>query len=128
MNPFLPVLLLAAISLLGQDGEPRKIPLDLTFESDHVQAPPAGDPPTFSAAPVSRVLDPASGKPYDRSNEGLGCDPAGLRRTFRLESADVLLGEPILVEFRIEMDGEGRWREGWGGTPGAWAATGATSS
>jgi hypothetical protein len=33
------------------------------------------------------------------------------RRTFRLESSEVLLGEPILVEFRVEMEGPGVWAE-----------------
>jgi hypothetical protein len=38
-----------------------------------------------------------------------------LRRTFRLEKKEYLLGEPLLVEFRIALDGPGQWREPIGG-------------
>ena len=43
--------------------------------------------------------------------KGQAGDPVKARRTFRLESSDVLLGEPVLVEFRVELDGPGVWEE-----------------
>jgi hypothetical protein len=38
-----------------------------------------------------------------------------LRRAFRLEKKEFLPGEPILVEFRIELNGRGEWSEPIGG-------------
>src|SRR5947209_4453866 len=109
MNILLRAWLLAAIPAACLGDEPRTIKVDVTVRADSLGLAPAGDPPTFSALRISRVVDPATGEPYDRSNDVLGCDPADLRRTFRLESPEVLLGEPILVDFRIELDGPGRW-------------------
>jgi hypothetical protein len=41
----------------------------------------------------------------------LGADPADLVRTFRLEKEDLLLGEPIRLEFAVALNGAGTWRE-----------------
>lgn len=108
-------LLFAAISPACLGDEPKTVQVDVTVQADFVRLAPAGDPPTISALRIPRVVDPETGKPYDRSNSVLRCDPARLRRTFRLETSDVLLGEPVLVEFRIELDGPGQWDEEIGG-------------
>jgi hypothetical protein len=117
MKPTLPALLLAVATsplvCLGDEGE--TIDVDVTFQVDSIAIAPAGDPPTLSAIRIPRVVDPETGKPYDRSNRVLRCDPARLRRTFRLEASDVILGEPILVELRVELDGPGEWDEEVGG-------------
>jgi len=43
---------------------------------------------------------------------GATCDPDHVRRQFRMEKTRFLLGEPILVEFKIGVDGPGGW-ENW---------------
>ncbi|MFC1712212.1 hypothetical protein ACFL6S_01020 [Candidatus Poribacteria bacterium] len=70
---------------------------------------------TRSALRVLRAIGPENGKPYDESEDVFDCNPAELRRSFRLEKEEYLLGEPLLVEFRIELDGPGQWRERIGG-------------
>lgn len=110
------LLLLIAAPWACRGDEPRALKVDVNIRYDHVELAPVGVPPTFAALTIPRVVDPKTGKPYDRSIEVLGIDPANLRRVFRLESAEVLLGEPVLVEFRIEIDGPGRWDEPVGGS------------
>ena len=107
-------LIVASVSAcLG--GEPEVIKVDVALKREHVALPRSGDPPTLSTVMISRVIDPKTGRPYDRSNSVLGVDLGHLRRTFRLEASEALLGEPVLVEFRIELDGPGRWDEPVGG-------------
>ena len=108
-------MLIAAIPLACLGDDPKTVKVDVIVLVDHIKLAPAGDPPTFSALRVDRVVNPATGKPYDISNKELGCDPADLRRTFRLNAAEVLLGEPVLVEFRVELAGPGEWGEWMGG-------------
>ncbi len=115
MKPLLWALLFAMIPPVGLGDDPRRITVRVVEQPDFVKLAPAGDPPTSSAARITRVVDPATGKAYDPSNKELGCDPNRLRRTFRLEAPRVLLGEPILVEFRTELDGPGIWEEQFGG-------------
>jgi hypothetical protein len=67
-----------------------------------------------SALRIRRALDPA-GRPYDASLTALGCQPADLRRSFQLPKNDYLLGEPLIVEMRISLEGPGIWREPVGG-------------
>jgi hypothetical protein len=114
-QPFLLALLIATTSLVNLSDEPHIVKVDVTIQGDYVALAPTGTPPTFSALAISRVVDPETRRPYDRSNESLGCDPSQLRRTFRLEASNVLLGEPILIEFRVELNGPGRWDENVGG-------------
>src|SRR5262245_12573315 len=67
-------------------------------------------PGTFAAAVgIRRALD-AKGRPHDPSMKAVGCDPADLRREFRLPKTDYLLGEPIVVEAHVSLNGPGRWR------------------
>ncbi|HEX8200802.1 MAG TPA: hypothetical protein VF590_09960, partial [Isosphaeraceae bacterium] len=115
MRTFRSALLIAAIPLPCLGAEPTAIRVEVTSQTDFIRLAPAGDPPTFSVLRIPRVIDPETGRPYDRSNRVLNCDPARLRRMFRLETSEVLLGEPVLIEFRIELDGPGRWDEGIGG-------------
>src|SRR4051812_5839607 len=110
------VLFLVATPMVCLGDEPKTLKVDVSFQYDDMGLAPVGDPPTFSALTIPRVVDPKTGQPYDRSTDVLGCDPARLRRTFRLEASEVLLGEPVLVEFRIQLDGPGRWEEPFGGS------------
>jgi len=61
------------------------------------------------------ALDPKTWEPYDDSQNVFPCDLRDLRRTFHIEKNEFLLGEPILVEFRIKLEGQGTWREPIGG-------------
>lgn len=86
--------------------------LELAKEDD---AEARGRASACCALRILRAVDPKTGKAYDESNDILGCDPADLRRAFYLEKTEFLLGEPILVEFRIALEGPGEWTEPIGG-------------
>jgi hypothetical protein len=58
---------------------------------------------------VVQAVDPVSGEPYDKTIPEPRCQPGDLRIRFRLEKKEFLVGEPILVEFVIELDGLGRY-------------------
>ncbi|MBN1420413.1 MAG: hypothetical protein JXP34_16670 [Planctomycetes bacterium] len=100
--------------------EPVTVPVHVRTE--WVEIPATADDPeakapvlTRSALRILRAVDPATGKPYDASKDVFGCDPRKLRRSFRLEKRHVILGEPILVEFRIELEGSGVFGQTIGG-------------
>lgn len=71
-------------------------------------------PETVSVIPIIRPKDPATGSAAAGDIDASGCDLTKLRRTFRLEKREFLLGEPIIVEFRVENDGPGTWYESYG--------------
>jgi hypothetical protein len=120
-------LLLAALFVLPCDwavaaDEPQEVSVALHVQSQWIRLAPTPEEPkppsptrTLSALRVVRAVDPETKQPYDPSNEALGCDPADLRRAFRLEQKQFLLGEPIVVEFRVALEGPGEWREPIGG-------------
>ena len=70
---------------------------------------------TYSAVRIDRALDQTTGQPYNASSNPFKCEPTDLRRSFRLDKNNFLLGEPIVVEFRIELAGPGQWTEESGG-------------
>ena len=72
-------------------------------------------PETVSVIPIIRPTDPVTGRAATGDIDASGCDLTKLRRTFRLEKREFLLGEPIIVEFRVENDGPGTWYETYGG-------------
>ena len=101
---------------------PKEVSVDLHIGAEWLELPPVADdteaePPTLtqSVLRILRAMDPQTGKPYEESLDLFGCDPGDLRRAFRLEKKDFLLGEPITVEFRIALDGSGEWQEPLGG-------------
>lgn len=101
--------------------KPEQVSVDVYSVADWVRLPvpegarAPGRVVALSAVRILRAVDPETKEAYDASNEALGCDPATLRREFRLEKAEFLLGEPILVELRIALEGNGAWREEFGG-------------
>jgi hypothetical protein len=112
-------LLLLVSSAPAQTLEP--VPVIVKGQVDWVMLPPTPDDPdspapviTYAAVPISRAVDPETGKPYV---EGWphDCDPNDVCHTFRLEKREFLLGEPILVEYRVSLDGPGTYSEGAGG-------------
>jgi hypothetical protein len=62
-----------------------------------------------------QAVDPVSGEPYDKTIPEPPCQPADLRIRFRLDKREFLLGEPILVEFSVELDGPGHYSWNIGG-------------
>jgi len=115
--------LVLSYALAEEKGKkPEEVPVDLHIRAEWLPLSPSADKPdggmcsmTRSALRILRTVTPDTGKPYDDSNDVFDCNPADLRRTFRLKKKECLLGEPILVEFRIELNGLGEWREPIGG-------------
>jgi hypothetical protein len=105
-----------------KEAEPEEIPVDLHIGAEWLPLSPSVDKPdsdayilTRSALRIWRAIDPETEKPYDNSKVVFDCNLADLRRIFRLEKREFLLGEPLLVEFRIALDGPGEWHERIGG-------------
>jgi hypothetical protein len=117
---FILLHLLAPSYTIGE--EPEVISVDLHIRAEWFQLAPSvyemndhTGAMARSALRTLRAIDPDSGELYDNSKIPLDCDPGNLRRTFRLEKEKFLLGEPILVEFRVELEGPGKWQEFIGG-------------
>lgn len=112
------VLLILFCIFTGSNAETQNIQHQETSLDLHTKAkwrllsPAAG---TRSALRILRAANPQTKNPYDNSTNVFGCNPADLRRTFHLEKNELLLGEPILVEFRVELHGPGQWQEPIGG-------------
>jgi len=123
MNALYLRTLITGIILAGTalaETTPEPIPVRLKVEDFWVELPSTPDAPesgkpvfTHAAANVKRHLDPDSGEPYvawPHSSE-----PAQVRKQFLLEQREFLLGEPILVEYRVTVEGPGSFREKAGG-------------
>lgn len=99
--------------------KPHEISVDLHIRAEWLKLAPVTDDvnrvATWSAQRILRALDPKTWEPYDDSQNVFPCDLKDLRRTFHIEKNEFLLGEPILVEFRIKLEGQGTWRERIGG-------------
>ena len=94
--------------------EPAKAPIRVRMEWLELPAPKDvgdGQPVTYSAMQFFRAIDPDTGKPFDATYRQLGADPRHVRRQFALEGRRFLLGEPIVLEFRVALLGPGTWRE-----------------
>ena len=92
--------------------------IDVTVEGATEWVPVAAAralPGSTSAVAVRRAVDPVTGKPYEPTYAGMGGDPHRLRRGFRVDQPQVLVGEPLLVELRVEVDGTDTWLEAIGG-------------
>lgn len=103
-------------------AKPEEIPVDMHISAEWILLLPleseiyADSHSTMrSTLRILRAVDPETGKPYEKGNEGFNCNPMDVRRAFRLEKREFLLGEPLLVEFRVELDGPGEWAEPIGG-------------
>jgi len=87
---------------VSQDGRPLHVKVDWEWV-------------TLPASPGSavRVCVSRSGKAYDDTLHS--CRPTDLRREFRLPKAEYILGEPIVVQMFVALEGPGRWHEWVGG-------------
>jgi hypothetical protein len=107
------------LSIAGAAQEAGNVPYPVLVEikvhykyDRWIMAPPVADDSgtTHSVIlSVIRAVDPQTGLPFDTSEPELAFDPKDLHHSFRLEKSEFLLGEPILVEHRIELNGPGQW-------------------
>lgn len=114
---------LSLVVALVAHGEALPTPIPINYDVENIWIPlpsvaidtddSVGT--TYNTIPFSQALHHETGKLLGKSMPEFDCDPADLRRSFRLEKGEFLLGEPILVEYRIELHGEGSWTEGRGG-------------
>lgn len=115
------LLLVLAANAAEDEGKPERIQVSILTRTDWVlvAAPDDAEAPgrvsTASALGIRRALEPKTQSVYDATNEFLGCNPGHTRRAFFLEKAEFLLGEPILAELRVQLDGPGAWSEWYGG-------------
>lgn len=113
------ILFQASLSMYaeGEKAGPEEIEVDMHIRAEWLPLFPSSDAPSTarSALRILRAVDPENEEPYDKSKAVFGCNPMDLRRAFLLEKEEFLLGEPLLVEFRITLDGPGEWRERVGG-------------
>jgi hypothetical protein len=118
-----------AAPLPQQAGKDRKqIELSLYFKyggwtlTEPTPDDPKSNDPTLTHAVFQLLMqsvDPVSGEPYDEAAPQPTCDPADLRVRFRLEKKEFLLGEPILVELGVQLDGPGHYPWSIGGNSNA---------
>ncbi len=122
---FVFLLLAMARPAMPQDDD-RAEPVSVKIRYRHdrwIMAPPVldGELPNSSDGTrsvfyrVVRAINPRTEQPYDLSEPTFDCDPEDLRHMFRLEKKEFILGEPILVEHRIELNGEGKFEWFTGG-------------
>lgn len=111
LTPCILIPLLCESSL----AQHRTLQLKVPVRSEWVPLPSTAASSSWSALRILRAFDLKTGKAYDPSMQALGVDPRHLQRSFRLDQRRVLLGEPILVGLRIELNGPGRWSEPVGG-------------
>ena len=97
------------------------LPVELHVRQDWVRlsSPPGGPNScspivTQAAVSIERAFDPETGDAYS-PNWPFSCNQAEVHRTFHLEKNRFLLGEPILVEYCVTVDGSGTFGEGYGG-------------
>lgn len=67
-----------------------------------------------SAVAVERAYDPVTGLPHGSLDE-LGAAPGDLVRRFVLAQDSFLVGEPIVAELEVALEGPGTWKEPIGG-------------
>lgn len=129
MNKVVRILCLATLGLtvivsaVAQESiEPKAVEIDTYYRVSWIMAPDvAAEPPAEGRGTrslllsVIRAVDPNTGLPYDNSIPKLGFAAKDLRHFFRLEKSEFVLGEPILVEHRIELNGPGELEWSVGG-------------
>lgn len=92
------------------DPSVLRVDIPTRFEWHEVDALPAN----LAAVTIERAVR-VDGTPYDPSFDVFGTSPHSIRRGFVLEREQWLLGEPLLVELRVEVEGPGTWTEYVGG-------------
>jgi hypothetical protein len=96
-------------------GDAQSLRVTIRSRRDWVRLPKsAAFPESSSAVAIPRALDP-SGAPYVTGNAVLGADPTKLARGFRIDGRRFFVGEPLVVEHLVTLEGPGRWQEPIGG-------------
>lgn len=114
------MFLAIAMAAVAQETEeqPKPVRIDVYYRQDSwIMAPDVADEPSSEDSGITqsvflsviRAVNPATGEPYDKSEPNFNFALDDLRHFFRLEKKEFLLGEPILVEHRIELNGPGEW-------------------
>jgi hypothetical protein len=119
MQRGLPILLLIiplVIPLALADDQPpqKKAQPDAAAREEWFPLPQVPNNPTRAAISIWREIDIHSRKPVNRL-EQLSCKIEDIRTSFHLEKTEFLLGEPILVEYRLALQGPGEWKLLYGG-------------
>ena len=107
---FAAVVLLAFFSIDDVSIARENEPPDIFIRTEWFEVPPVEGNPTRSAIMFWRQIDPVTDAPV-RQIDITKFKVGDLRRTFSLEKSEFLLGEPILIQFRIELNGPGKFRE-----------------
>lgn len=95
------------------DGD--EIGVDVHVRHEWIALPTARLPKgTQSAVAIPRAYDPETGEGYGELSD-LGADPHDLVRGFVLDGDRFLLGEPIVLEHVVKLEGPGIWEETLGG-------------
>lgn len=113
------VLACSVSSHVAQAIEP--IPVRLDVRDEWVVLPPTPDDQrsndpvlTHAAVRIPRFIRPETQEPYDASWP-FDCKPEQVHHSFHLQRREFVLGEPILIEYRVSLEGSGEYAEGIGG-------------
>ena len=104
-----------------QQANPETIEVDIYYRTQWVLSNTFADEmgsgeSAFSLfLAVNEAVDQKTEKTFVAAPREFGCDPQKLKHGFRLEKREFLLGEPILVEHRIELKGPGGFDWSTGG-------------
>ena len=115
--------LLLALSLSASAADETRVPqaisVTIPYRCDWIELPPTPSmtddvSTTHAAVRFLRVAEPGS-DPSQDVEWPYTCGPEHVRHEFRLEKRESLLGEPILIEYRVSVEGQGEWEEWIGG-------------
>ena len=97
------------------------IPVRIEVRDDWETLPSTPDDPqsedpviTHAAVRIPRIIAPDTGEPYT-TEWPFDCEPDQIHHRFLLEKREFLLGEPIVVEYRVTVEGPGEYAESAGG-------------
>lgn len=110
------LLLLIFVPLAVADERPpvKKAQPEAAAREEWFPLPQVPNNPTRAAISIWREIDIHSRKPVNRLDQ-LSCKIEDIRISFHLEKNEFLLGEPILVEYRMALEGPGEWKHFYGG-------------
>ncbi len=97
------------------DPDPDEIRIDVHVRTEWTSLDATRMPPgSRSAVAVARAFHPDTQRPHGPS-EPPGAHARDLTRGFVLVDTQLLVGEPVVVEHRITVEGPGTWQEPMGG-------------
>lgn len=110
-------------AIAGTTQELKDISMDLPYTIEwwlQEDSTPLETGETITAFRAWRATDPDGKKVYAKNPLGSSrgpwpCDVSKVKRTFQLPKTTFLLGEPIIVEYLVELNGLDEWMEETGG-------------